>query len=254
MAIVHGYFDESGKHRDHPVVAFAGLCASESRIQEFNDEWQSLLRLCGLSSLHMVKAMKRDKFSPNIPARTPKERIDALKPFADCINKYLELGLMQVLDVKGFETLTKNARAELGNHEDPYFVAFLRGAAALVDFTHADDKVSMICDDDEGTALDAYRHYRSLRKFPLIHKKLVSISFADDKYFPALQAADMLVYLARLKAKQLWYGDRHDYGALLDYMCLRPGGPMRWETMFADEKRLKQLSDDPNWKRRYGKR
>jgi len=253
MAIIQAFFDESGKHSDHPVVAFAGVCAEESRVQEFNSEWAVLLRRYGLDSLHMVKALKQAKLSPNFPAKTPAERIEALKPFADCINKYLELGLIQTIDVKSFQNLTKNARAGLGNPDDPYHVAFLRGAVALAEFTHPDDKVSIICDDDQETAWECYTYYRSLRKVPRAHKKLISLSFADDKYFPALQAADMVVYLARLEAKKLFYGDHYEYRPLLDYMCLRPNGPMAWNVTFIGKEKLDALCADPNWKRKYGK-
>jgi hypothetical protein len=45
MAILYGYFDESGKHQDHPVVTFSGVCAMESKIPAFNDAWGMLRRL-----------------------------------------------------------------------------------------------------------------------------------------------------------------------------------------------------------------
>jgi hypothetical protein len=92
MAVVHGYFDESGKYSDHPVVALAGLCGSDSKIQSFDEEWRALLRHAGLTSLHMVKVLKHKQFSANIAAKTAPGRTEALKPFADCINKHLELG------------------------------------------------------------------------------------------------------------------------------------------------------------------
>jgi hypothetical protein len=129
----------------------------------------------------------------------------------------------------------------------------MRGASAVAQFSHSDDKISVICDDDEETAWDCYDHYRRLRRIPTLHKKLISLSFADDEYFPPLQAADMLVYLARLQAKKLWYGDHYSYRPLLDYLCLpRPNG-MRWKVTFANRERLQQLSEDPTWLRDYGK-
>jgi len=58
MAILHAYFDESGKKDDHPVVTFTGVCLSQSRLQGFDDAWNELLRRYGLNSLHMAKASR----------------------------------------------------------------------------------------------------------------------------------------------------------------------------------------------------
>jgi hypothetical protein len=41
------------------------------------------------------------------------ERIDALLPFADCINDHLEIGLGQAWDVKGYANLSMEAKKNL---------------------------------------------------------------------------------------------------------------------------------------------
>src|SRR5690349_11963111 len=54
MTVVHQFFsDESGKHLTHPLTALCGVCAVESRLPLFNDEWRALLRSYDLHSLHM---------------------------------------------------------------------------------------------------------------------------------------------------------------------------------------------------------
>src|SRR5712671_6978848 len=136
MAIIHAFFDESGKHHQHKVVALAGLVASPLKLQVFDDAWRTLLRQYGLSALHMVKAMKDAKFSPNVSAVTPEERNEALKPFADCINTKLEYGLIQSLDVEGFAQLNKSQKAQLGSPTDPYYVSFARAMVEIVDYVH----------------------------------------------------------------------------------------------------------------------
>src|SRR6185369_10803906 len=115
--------------------------------------------------------------------------------FADCINTKLEYGLIQALDVKGFQALPKSFRAKLGSVDDPYFLGFARGTIALVDYVHSDDKISIICDHDVQTAWDCYRQYMGIRRAnERIRKQTISLSFADDEHFPALQAADMIAY------------------------------------------------------------
>lgn len=245
MAIFAAYFDESGKHKEHPVVTFSGVCASTPKVQRFEEEWESLLRRYGLKSLHMVRALRPSvKLSDQIPRQSVDERIEALKPFVDCVNDYLEIGIMQAWDVKGFFALPKNARAKLGNPDDPYYTAFIRGVIELVDYVQEDDRISLICDDDMETAWDCYRHYRGIRRVhESIRKKTVSLTFADDRYFPALQAADMASFLIRLEAKRQFYGIPHSFVSLADYLTTGGKGKMDWRVLFADEKMLKELAD-----------
>jgi hypothetical protein len=247
MAILYAYFDESGKQSDHPVVSFTGVCATESKIPAFNDAWKALLRQYGITSLHMMKAgrLKEKVGEKMLRGQTAKERTDALKPFADCINDHLEYGFIQAWDVKGFQAISLEARRKLGSVDDPYFLAFARGIAELIDYVHDDDKIALVCDDDKATAWDCYRHYRGMQAADSdIRKKIVSLGFADDEHFPALQAADMLAYLSRLEAKRCFFRDHYTFPVLFDYLTKERGGSkMKWEAMFADEKMINRLSD-----------
>jgi hypothetical protein len=183
MAVILCYCDESGKQGDHPVVTFSGLCLAQPKLAAFDDAWNTLLRLS-------------EKHGPKMPrGQTASERIKALIPFADCINQHFELGLVQALDIAGFNAMSKDARAKIGSPNDPYFIAFMRGGGEVLDYAHDEDKVSIICDDDRATALDCYRHYRGLcTAHEKWRDKIISLTFADDRYFPALQAADMLAF------------------------------------------------------------
>jgi hypothetical protein len=203
LAIIHAYFDESGKKSDHPVVAFSGVCVGRDKLDDFDIAWRTLLRQYDLPALHMAKVSRSSqKVGSKMKAnQTWAERIDCLKPFADCINAHLEIGLIQAWDVKGFWAIGKAERKALGSPTDPYYTAFARALIELVDHVKDDDRISLICDDDRETALDCYRHYRGLQHArPDIRKKFASLTFATDDDFPALQAADMVAYLSRLEA------------------------------------------------------
>jgi hypothetical protein len=253
MGILYGYFDESGKKSDHPVVTFAGVCVSQLKLQAFDDEWASLLRQYGLRSLHMARASRlSEKVCDKMPCKqTADERMNALTPFADCMNNHLEVGLIQAIDVVGFNSMSKHAKAKLGNTDDPYYLAFARATLELLDHVHKDDRISIICDHDQDTAWACYQHYRGVRNaHEAVRKKTVAISFADDEYFPALQAADMVAFLARLEAKSQFYGDRYDFRRLFRHLTTSKGtGGMQWFSMFADKEKCKLLSDDLDGKK-----
>ncbi|MBI4166474.1 MAG: hypothetical protein HY508_12145 [Acidobacteria bacterium] len=137
MAILYGYFDESGKKSDHPVVAIGCVCATQPKLRYFEDAWNSLLRRYELPGFHMAETSRLSrKCGPKMPkGQSAFERMEALKPFADCINEHLEYGLIQALDIKGFNALAKNLRAGLGDPKDPT-MSLLCGQCYSLAITH----------------------------------------------------------------------------------------------------------------------
>lgn len=243
VAIINAYFDESGKHKDHPVVTFCGVCAPVSKIQAFEDDWKALLGHYKLTALHMKEASDWNKrLSDKIPAQSPIERIEILKSFADCINQHLELGLIEAIDVKGFNAMSARAKQGLGSPDDPYYIAFARGLVALADYVQDTDLVSLVCDEDRETSRVAYQHYRGIQAaHDEIRKKVTSLTFADDEQFLPLQAADFVAYLARREARRKFYCNSSEFLVLYEYLLDVPKVcKMEWHYMFADEKTLRK--------------
>src|SRR5450756_397886 len=58
MAHFYGYCDESGKFKDHAVVAFNGLVNNFKMWTAFGEEWMRLLRHYQLTDFHAVKALR----------------------------------------------------------------------------------------------------------------------------------------------------------------------------------------------------
>lgn len=248
MDIVSAYFDESGKSGDHPVVTFCGVCGSRSKVAHFTDDWEGLLRHYQLEELHMTRAGNPAiALSNKLPSQSLADRISALKPFADCINK-LEVGLLQAWDVEGFKNLSQRAKRGLGDPKDPYYTAFARALIELEHYIQDGDYLSLVCDDDAQTAWECYQHYRAIRiVHEPIRKKTVSLAFADSKAFPALQAADMVAWLARREARLKFYGDDFRMHELLEYLIEpQKPGKMQWMELFADKQTIKRLSE-ANW-------
>lgn len=248
MAILHGFFDESGKQSDHPVVAFAGVCATQPQLERFNEEWNKLLRYYGMPSFHMnVLSRLSRKVGSILPAKSAAKRIEDLKPFADCINEHLEFGLISALDVEGFKSIPKGIRAQYGSVENPYYLGFARSVMEVVEHSAESDHVGIICDHDEETALTCLRHFNGIRRADTpLRMKLISLTFANDEHFPALQAADMVASLGRLEAKRQFYGDRYDFAPLLHYLILERGpGKMKWSSFFATKKICAEIGNPP---------
>lgn len=128
MAILHFFCDESGKYRKNPVVSIKGIGADRPRLDQFDSQWRGLLDSYGLlPELHMARFLQLSQTNgPKLPSgQSLDARIDALLPFAGCIN-HLEIGLVQAWDVKGYSKLSMEVRRHLGGSHDPYQLAFIR--------------------------------------------------------------------------------------------------------------------------------
>ncbi|HLV87283.1 MAG TPA: DUF3800 domain-containing protein [Candidatus Sulfotelmatobacter sp.] len=246
MAIHLGFFDESGKYQRDPVVSFSGVCSSRGRLGNFEEEWEVLLGAYGLRSLHMARCSRLEEgCGPKMPkGQSIEERINALYPFADCINRYLEIGLMQCFDTKAWVRLKMDVRKKLGGSPDPYYIAFVLSMLEVKRHIHEDDRVSIIVDDDMVTAWDCYVHYRAVQDdhaYPELRKTLVSLAFANDEYHKALQASDLVAYLARRVAEEKFYGKHNEFNRLFEYLtqASNPSGSvMNWQISFAGEQEL----------------
>ena len=213
MAILHSFFDESGKFHDHQLVAFCGFGASESQLKEFDRQWNNQLRRCGMGALHWAKARRCGKaLGSNIGTQSIEERVNDLKPFAGCVNGYLGLGVACVFEVAGYTAFAKESKKLLGGSDNPFRVQFLRNVLLLAEFAGPEESITMTCDEDEETAWNCYRFYSRVKElYPEAKRKLAALTFADDTHFPALQAADMLSFLCREQAKLQWDGEPYEY-------------------------------------------
>ena len=218
VAAVFGFFDESGKFKNNNVVSFAGVVASSSKAQEFGSAWEYCLRHFGLRCLSMKNALNHKRpIGTREPGRGSANRSAALMNFAGCIRDHIELVVGIAIDVKAFSGLPSEAKRLLGN--DPHFLAFTRAIHEMVKFVPGDTRISVICDDEEFFADKCLRLYRRLK---MTHgetgKRLVSICFADDRAYSAIQAADMISSLLRFEAQRQIDGTPYEYQALYNFL------------------------------------
>ena len=180
MGILHSFFDESGKFQDHQVVAFCGFGASESQLADFDKQWNNQLRRTGMEALHWVKARRNGQpLSSRVGPQTSKERINELKPFANCVNDYLGLGIATAFEVTGYTSFAPESKKLLGGSDNPFYVQFLRTVMLLAEFARPEESINMMCDEDEETAWNCYRLYRRVKEFdPKTGRRLAAISFA----------------------------------------------------------------------------
>jgi hypothetical protein len=212
VAILSCYFDESGKFHDAEIVSFCGFATPIADLDQFNKDWMYWVRKNGLIGLSMKDVLNHKRpLSERNKSTGLQKRIETLTPFVECIRDHFELGVGMAVDVGAFKALPSHVRKILGN--DTHYTAFERAmheiSAHLLPPSY---QASIIVDDEEKYAVECYKLLcRMKRARPEVRTKIVSIAFADDQYYPALQAADMLSSLTRMKAKQKFHGASFEY-------------------------------------------
>jgi hypothetical protein len=139
-------------------------------------------------------------------------------PFAELIRQHFEFGVGVAFDVLAFKGLPSHAQSLLGN--DTHYAAFERSVHELVRHVAGPGAyASMVLDDEEKYSKECYDLLTKMKlAYPDVREKLVSIAFADDKAYPALQAADMLSSLTRLESQRRFFGTDYEYVALYNFL------------------------------------
>ena len=251
MAILSSYWDESGKFKDHKTISFCGLCATSGKLEKFEEDWRELLRRNGLSYLKVSDALNADyQLSPIIPAQTASERIDALRPFVSCLTQWFELGVAVGVGVEAFERTAEDLKRQISGGDNPFYMAFRAALILFADYCQAGDSLAIVIDDDEETAKHCLSFYRKTKiEDANLRSAFSSITFADDKVYLPLQAADLLAGLVRLECALRFSGNLYDYKPLYDYLAENRGPrSIQWQFHYIGEQGMARF--ELLWKKR----
>lgn len=178
----------------------------------------------GLKDMKSTELFRYTRPMSPIKAATGIEaRVKALAPFLNALRNNLLFGVAAGVDCTAFEALTGDDRALLGR--DPHHMAFLQVMVLILHRSREhfpgeqDIHVAVAFDNEDKYSADLLKIFVKLRRDYADFKNFfVSIAFGDDKYYPHLQAADMMAAIARQKAAQLFHGKPFDLHGLYDVL------------------------------------
>jgi hypothetical protein len=194
LQVLFAYFDENGKWRQQDFICLAGFIAEESRLDAMCAVWRSLLEKHHIQSVHTTDLMAQQ---PPYDALnwTSDEKKAVVADFATTIGKYVNRGVAVGLDAKAYRALPKTARDSIG---DPFTFCFSRVIRLVIDSLIEwkwPEPIGLIFDDDRHSAMKCYALYCKIKQHdPRAAALIPSITFADDRVFYPLQAADMIAY------------------------------------------------------------
>jgi hypothetical protein len=198
----HAFFDESGKLADSDFVCIAGYIAGDEDWNKFCEKWGSLLGRHKIPYIHM-----REMIALSGPYQakgwTHKERDEVLTEFIDVIREHIWGGFGVAVNAKYLRSMGKDAMKRIGDPQIFCFQRIISRVLLRLEEVGYQPVISAIFDDSEAYSVRCYRTWSKLRRMvPAMHKRIPSITFADDKHFFPLQAADILAWETNKSLRQ----------------------------------------------------
>lgn len=208
-AVLHAYFDESGKWGDRDAIFFGGFICQAPDWELFAQEWWALLDELDFPYLHTselvalkgVYAKHRNKIKPeNVPA--------ILERFAQIVPKYVNYGYGVGVDTKHFRSMSQAFRSKV---KDPHYAAFKMTMNMVMEEVSVarqmqpaiNWRAGIICDQDAGTADHCLKWFTKFRTHNAgARDALNGICFCDSAGIPPIQAADLLAYVLRMEVER----------------------------------------------------
>ena len=230
ILVLEGYYDDSGKEDDGPLVCLAGyLAPSDTHWPPFMDRWGQLLMVHDLAELHM-KTFRRLAEKKGWDAT---KQTAVLREFIDVIRTSQLMGFGMGLDAVAWKALSRERRKRFGTAQEFAMQRILRMTIEKmisVGLTHR--HINVVFDQDEEFCKPRLTRYFGARKADRVFKQSVPIiSFADARVCYPLQAADLLVWFSRRRLLERWNTKRSP-DPLFSHLITPPDGEVlhyEWE-------------------------
>lgn len=193
MAILQGYFDESGTHGNSRFVCVAGYVFTQENSVAIETEWRYLLVDYGLPYFHMTECSKNIGIYSHLSAEecddAARRAIGLIKRYASCAS----CGLAASVDAKDFPDM------QLPWFNSAYsFACFqmLIGIKAWTEEHKIVDRVAFFFEDGAEHEGEAKKFMQEMTSIPWVKDNYhhASHTFASKKDVVLLQCADILAW------------------------------------------------------------
>lgn len=197
--MIVGYFDEAYKGQE--FVCMTGYLADDSQWRSLTIEWNRLLEKYSIPYLHLsdfLSSWDIYKDWKNYPDRKEKIR-HAIDDFCNVVSRYTFCGVGIGIDTVAY----KNITASVEKREKPEVFCFERVLRRVIECLNEwkwDEKILIVFDDNKKVAMKQYSRLCEIKeRHQDVAHHISGIAFGDDKYFPDLQAADLLCYATKIE-------------------------------------------------------
>ena len=190
-AVFKVYMDESGTHDGSPVVTVAAYLGRPREWREWTKKWKDALR-----PIKVFHAVDAQNLSGEFSEWRTEDVGDLVKKLLPIIAESEIAAIAVGMDLRAFEA-AKNDREDLRSFFPTPYVACFQWAIQIILNLAFDakntDRIAFIheINDYKSQALEAFSW---IQQNGNRGSNLISLTFADKKDYPPLQAADILAY------------------------------------------------------------
>jgi len=189
------FFDESGTLKARGFVAIAGFVAPEAKWADFDLAWMAALAKHGAPYLHTTDLANFKKVYKDWTANRRDALMADLLEVIHATPRIAAIGAVMAVD--DFNSLTKDQQSKLRNPLFPLFQTTIRAAALQPLFEPPDVKVRMTYSNQEEFGPSMRQIWNLMAKTIDVRGRMDSLTFADMRHVPGLQAADLLAFELR---------------------------------------------------------
>ena len=196
MAVILLALDESGKLDDTDDVVFGGCVFENSESHRFGEKWNHRLDASKIESLHMKDAMR---LGGEFRGWKEIDRDDLLRELAGLAARSRPIPMLVAapMTTAEFRAMPQESQRLLKN---PVYCGFEGCVRAAVNSIPRNEPHSLqiVCDLSEEYSIEVLKLFHRLRRrSEEIKRRCHALFFADDRYIPILQLADMFAYVCR---------------------------------------------------------
>jgi hypothetical protein len=203
MIAAYYYCDESGKSPKDHYVSFGGYIGAAPDWESLCSRWNDTLLKFDVPPIHVSKMNCPDDnrdwgaVKSRHKNNWPEVREQILDAFALLINKSAVKPIAVHVDSEEFAKMASVSSV----FANPHYLAFvycMRAAVTVLRGSSDGHAMGIVLDHDKETARNCFDLLSELRKQePRTARYIASLCFVDDRQFPGVQAADMMLNLTR---------------------------------------------------------
>lgn len=219
------YLDESGKTGKDDFTSLCGYCATTEELARFAMDWDNVRFKLGVPPIHLSRMVNpqfkndewtiKHKYITDRGIEWGKWRSYVLDQFAQLIEHSNMACVGSVVDTRAYRELKDHPQCNVAYDNANVFLlhnAVMR-AMDSIEVVDRNGLLTIFIDDDQESSKTYYDSYWNLRtmlsrpnlkipdwqkpRFERLERCVHAIGFCNDIAHPAVQAADMIAYLAR---------------------------------------------------------
>jgi hypothetical protein len=195
--MLSAYFDESGTHKQAPIIVIAGWIAGDKEWIKFSNKWQAVLTKYNLPYFHMSEWEGGHGLYKNMTEKEKRLLIDRLTTI---IKKHASIGIFGAFHRSTYDEVLREIYGDDYKNKfvKPYGVCAMRCIETTrrwMTSKSLDGPLAYVFETGARYSGQFFEAFKAMQKIPRLKRMYPGgMSFYDKRDMLPLQAADILAY------------------------------------------------------------